>query len=297
MFQYSDIKLEDISFFERYWKITSQRASDYSFPILWGWACDYGYRTAREDDKDLLWIRQTLPRDYDLAPLGNWERTDWADVIRERFGNEPEFWLVPEKLLEIWKDQLGEKLEAEDMRGSWEYLYDIRDLAMLPGNRYMKKRNRVNHFRRNYDYLFRPITQEIIPEVVEFQLAWCQANNGCTDKGLLQENHGILRILSNWESIPRIVGGVIEVSGKVAAYTIAELACNTILVHFEKASLEYGAAYQVINKEFMCRMLQEHPELAVVNREEDMNDPGLREAKMSYLPTDFIKKYRVRIKF
>ena len=32
------------------------------------------------------------------------------------------------------------------MRGSWEYLYDIKDLAMLPGNRYMKKRNRVNHF-------------------------------------------------------------------------------------------------------------------------------------------------------
>lgn len=47
----------------------------------------------------------------------------------------------------------------------------------------------------------------------------------------------------------------------------------------------------------MCHMLQEHPEIAVANREEDMNDPGLREAKMSYLPTDFIKKYRVRIKF
>ena len=48
MLQYNDIKLEDISFFEYYWKITSQRASDYSFPILWGWAGDYGYRTARK---------------------------------------------------------------------------------------------------------------------------------------------------------------------------------------------------------------------------------------------------------
>ena len=167
---------------------------------------------------------------------------------------------------------------------------------MLPGNRYMKS-NRVNHFRRNYDHSFRPITPEIIPEVMDFQHAWCQANNGCTNKGLLQENHGILRILNNWETIPRIVGGVIEVSGKIAAYTIGELACDTVLVHFEKASLEYSAAYQVINKEFMCHMHQEHPELTVVNREEDLNDPGLREAKMSYLPIDFIKKYKVRIKF
>ena len=116
LLQYNDIKLEDISFFEYYWKITSQRASDYSFPILWGWAGDYGYRTAREDDKDLLWIRQTIPRDYDLAPLGNWERPDWADVIRERFGDESEFWLVPEKLLKIWEGQFGKRLEAEDMR-------------------------------------------------------------------------------------------------------------------------------------------------------------------------------------
>ncbi|MDY0283262.1 MAG: hypothetical protein RBQ82_01995, partial [Synergistaceae bacterium] len=73
MLEFRDIQIEDISFFENYWQITSQRASDYSFPILWGWAGDYGYQTAREDDEDLLWIRQTVPRNYDLAPLGQWK--------------------------------------------------------------------------------------------------------------------------------------------------------------------------------------------------------------------------------
>lgn len=277
--------------------MTIQKSSDYSFPILWGWTADYGYTFAREEDEQLLWVRQTVPRDYDLAPLGDWKRNDWADVIQERFGKEHEFWLVPEKLLKIWKEQFGGRLETEDMRGSWEYLYDIRDLAMLPGNRYMKKRNRINHFRRNNDYRFKEITPGMIPEVMEFQQLWCHANGGCADKGLIQENNGILRILSNWENIPRMTGGIIEVSGKIAAYTIGELAWHTVLVHFEKASLEYGAAYQAINKEFMSHMVAKYPELAVANREEDMNDPGLREAKMSYLPTDFIKKYKVRIKF
>lgn len=297
LLEFRDIQIEDISFYENYWKITSQRASDYSFPILWGWAEDYGYQTASEEDGSLLWIRQTLPRNYDLAPLGQWKRDDWAEIIQKRFGKEPEFCLVPEKLLSIWKAQFGNRIETEDMRGSWEYLYDIRDLTMLPGNRYMKKRNRVNQFRKNYDYLFKPITAEMIPEVMEFQHIWCQANSGCTDKGLLQENHGILRILSKWESIPRLAGGVIEVAGKIAAYTIGELACHTIFVHFEKASLEYGTAYQVINKEFLSHMLKKYPELAVANREEDLNNPGLREAKMSYMPTDFVKKYNVKIKF
>lgn len=294
--EFHDIKLEDLSFFEHYWNITTQKASDYSFPILWGWAGDYGYQIAEEKDRDLLWVKQTVPRRYDLAPMGGWKRNDWASLIKKRYGEESEFWLVPEKLLGIWREQFADNLEIEDMRGAWEYLYDIRDLALLSGNRFMKKRNRVNQFRKNYDYAFVPITPEIIPEVMEFQHAWCEANNGFSNSGLLKENHGIIRILNNWKEIPRLVGGVIKVSGRIVAYTIGELNCNTIFIHFEKASLEYGAAYQVINKDFISHMLEEYPRLVIVNREEDMNDPGLREAKMSYMPTGFIKKYRVKIK-
>ena len=31
----------------------------------------------------------------------------------------------------------------------------------------------------------------------------------------------------------------------------------------------------------------------IVNREQDLDDAGLRKAKQSYHPVDFIKKYRV----
>ena len=188
LFKFKHIEIEDLSFFQNYWDVSIQKASDYSFPILWGWADDYGYQTAQEGDGSLLWIRQTNPQNYDLAPLGVWERDDWAELIQKRFGKEVEFWLVPEKLLNIWKTQFADMMSVEDMRGSWEYLYDIRDLAALPGNRFMKKRNRVNHFRKNYDYCYKPISKELINDVLDFQHAWFQANNGCTEKGLLPEN-------------------------------------------------------------------------------------------------------------
>jgi hypothetical protein len=42
-------------------------------------------------------------------------------------------------------------------------------------------------------------------------------------------------------------------------------------------------------------MLHEGKSYNTVNREEDMADPGLRDAKMSYHPTDFVKKYAVVI--
>lgn len=292
---FEDIDLKHVAPYMEHWERTIQRASDYSFPILWGWASDYGYQVAVEKETDLFWIRQMCPRIYDLAPIGDWRRNDWADLIEERYGKKCEFWLVPEALLHIWKEQLGRNIEADTDRGNWEYLYKASDLASLAGNKYMKKRNRVNQFRRSFDYEYKPITYPLIPSVLEFHDTWCHANDCGHTLTLQQESNGIKRILAHWCEIPHMRGGVIEVKGKIVAYTLGELSGSEILIHFEKASLEYGAAYQTINKEFLVHMLEQEPGLMTVNREEDMNDPGLREAKLSYIPTDFIKKYHVKI--
>ena len=188
-------------------------------------------------------------------------------------------------------------VEVVDDRGTWEYLYNIRELATLAGNKYMKKRNRVNQFRKNYDYVYEPMTDGLLPEVVDFQYSWCQVNHCGTTAGLMQENHAIQKILQNWNRIPNLCGGVIKIKDQIVAYTIGELAGDMLVVHYEKASLEYGAAYQVINREFLSHIIGLHPELEIVNREEDMNDPGLRAAKMSYMPIGFLKECRVEIKF
>ena len=293
--EFRDIDIRDVSAFIEHWSFTDQHPSDYSFPILWGWAFDYGYQVFEEKTTDLLWIRQTKPSRYDLAPIGGWHRGDWRQLIEDHYGKSAEFWLVPEKLTDIWRYQYGDALEIEEDRGNWEYLYDIQNLASLSGNKYMKKRNRVNQFRRAYNYVYETISKDNAADVMDFQQSWCQANHCGSTPGLVQESHGIQRILQNWDMIPHLRGGLLRVDGNIAAYTIGELSGDTVLVHFEKASLEYGAGYQVINKEFLSHMLEENPDLVMANREEDMNDPGLREAKMSYLPKGFIKKYHIKV--
>lgn len=296
---FREITLEDAAGYISHWNMCTQRTSDYCFPIIWSLGSDYGTKVAYDESTDLYWLHQDKNALTDLAPVGRWQREDWPEILRSRFGKSAKLYLVPEKLASVWQTELkgiAEVSMTED-RGTWEYLYDIHALASLAGNRYMKKRNRVNQFRKNYDYTFEPVTDEILAEISDFQYSWCQVNRCGSNVGLLQENHGIQKILQNWHRIPNLCGGVIRIKGEIAAYTIGELTGDMLIVHYEKASLEYGAAYQVINMEFLRHMTREHPELVTVNREEDMNDAGLRAAKMSYMPCGFLKECSVEIRF
>jgi hypothetical protein len=87
------------------------------------------------------------------------------------------------------------------------------------------------------------------------------------------------------------MGGAILVDQKMVAYTVAEKTSeDTLIIHFEKGDPEYKGVYQAINQMFF-----EHSgkNCATVNREQDLDDEGLRKAKLSYNPVGFPTKYDV----
>jgi hypothetical protein len=293
---FKSVNLDTLAPYLELWKKTPQKSSDYSSGVLLCWERAMGYQFAFDEAEDLVWIKGSSPEEHYLAPVGAWNaHSDWEGIIRARFGNDAKFHLVPETLADIWKSQMGDAATAEENRASWEYLHNARELAELSGNKYMRKRNRVNQFRKQNPYSYAPITPEILPRVAAFQKEWCESYREFSGfESIERESEGIVRnILGNWERLPQLMGGFIETMGSIAAYTIAEDAGDGIvMIHFEKAGLLYNAAFQAINKEFL---VHEGGRFTVVNREEDMSDPGLRDAKMSYHPAGFVKKFTVKI--
>ena len=80
---------------------------------------------------------------------------------------------------------------------------------------------------------------------------------------------------------------------EIVAYTIAEeLDAQTLDIRFEKALGEYTGSYQAINQLFLKNQGTSY---TWVNREEDMGEPGLRNAKLSYNPVRMLEKYRVTL--
>ena len=266
-----------------------QKTSDYSFINLWGWAEEYGMLWAWEDQ--LVWILQTVPEKTFWAPIGPWEKIDWNQYISEIIPRKTLFTRVPEKLTETWRETLSEKIEIEEVRGHWDYLYDVSELVSLKGNRFHKKKNLLNQFLKKYNSRYLPLGPGQINQARSLQTDWCTWRDCESIDTLSAENRSIQRVLANWNDLPGLTGGALMVEDEMVAYTVAErLTEDMVVVHFEKANPDYKGGYQAINQMFLA-----HNEntFKIVNREQDLDDEGLRKAKLSYHPIGFLRKYQV----
>ena len=105
---------------------------------------------------------------------------------------------------------------------------------------------------------------------------------------------GIHDILKNCSAFNVPMAGV-YIDGELKAFTVGSLneRENMAVIHIEKANPEINGLYQFINQQFL---IQEFPEVTLVNREDDLGQEGLRHAKMSYNPCGFARKYLVQQK-
>ena len=89
-----------------------------------------------------------------------------------------------------------------------------------------------------------------------------------------------------------LTGCITYVDGTPAAYSLGESINrgNSFVVQFEKAIGDYKGIYQFINQSFASMIDEKH---IYINREQDLGNPGLRQAKMSYRPDYFVTKYKI----
>ena len=273
-------------------KACPQVASDYSFLNLWAWMDEYGLRWAWEDN--LVWILQTKPQEVLWAPVGPWDQIDWRTRFIEDRNGQTNIVRVPQQLAESWSACLKDMAIIEEERGHWDYIYAASDLAALKGNRYHKKKNLLNQFVKKYDYTYVPFEPELIEQAMAMQEDWCTWRDCESSDILSAENQSIARVFNSWNQLSGTFGGAILVDGSMVAYTIAEgLTDETVVIHFEKGDTQYKGIYQAINQMFLTHSAKD---FTLVNREQDLNDPGLRKSKLSYHPVEFLQKYRVSLR-
>ena len=289
---FSPIELGDVAAYAPYFEALPRRAADYTFTNLWGWGTHYNldWKTAH----GLCWIRQRQiggPGECLWAPVGDWNAVDWASLPELRPGTT--FIRVPEPLCDLLGEQLAGRVSIEETRGQWEYLYMQDALSTLSGGKLHKKKNHVNGYMKAYGEDYRELTGETMPEVLALQEDWCKWRECDKSPSLLAESDVVTSVLLNWDALPGLIGGALYADGQMAAFAVGEpLDERTIVVHFEKGRPEYRGVYQAIN---YCYAKHSARSFTVINREQDAGEEGLRQAKESYYPCGYLKKYRVTV--
>lgn len=210
------------------------------------------------------------------------------------------YWCVPGDYIERYgRDSVEACFEINEQKYLEDYIYATTDLAGLKGKKYSRKRNLIHQFNRTYVYRKRvkiePITAAAADECGDFLEKWCEERR-CDEREdyyLYCEKRAALNTLENIELL-EVEGLLLRLDGEVSAFGIASrLTPEMGVLHFEKAFGEITGLYQYFDRECARRLFKG---FKFINKESDMDVPGIARAKMSYHPVMRIKSYQLDLR-
>ena len=283
---FKTLTLEDKPVFDKYYKKYPPNHSDYVFTSLISWMQYSKYKYV-EFENNLIIMSQIQDNIRFRPPIGKRHKEVLDQVLRlakQQETNYP-FGMIDSETKK-WMEQHYQKLVFMPHREYFDYVYLASDLAQLAGSAYSKIRNRLNKFKKNYVYTVEHITKENMDEAQEFLYRWCLWKDCESDPILENEKKAILYSIDHFFDLG-LSGIAIRINDKIEALSVFEkMNPDTAVVHYEKGSPDYDGIYKAINQK-TAKMLQKH--VKYINRESDMNIPGLRKAKMSYHPDHMIE--------
>ena len=293
-----DITLKDI--LHPRLSLTSDGVSEFTFSGLYLFRKKYNYRISRngEDGGFIISGEQTAndgqKETFFMTPCNAPE----PDILESLFADH-DYWknisdsVMKQCTIPPVSDKLHNMgIEITEDRNNFDYLYYRNDLAELAGKKFHKKKNHVNNFLQAYpDHEQKQMNKALVPAAVEILDRWrrdmSMRNNG--DDG---DYKAAKEALEQFDYLT-LRGSVFFVSGNPVAYCLGESLARgkMFAIHFEKAIDEYRGIYQFINKEFASSLPRF---FTLINREQDLGNEGLRQAKMTYRPCGFVQKYTGR---
>jgi len=262
--------------------MTEDGISEFTFSNLYLFRRTYGYRLSRLGAKSLAIEGSRDGKSFFSLPCSIPERAVFDELMARHD--------YLKNLSESLADENRADLErwgysAVEDRDNFDYLYRRTDLAELSGKAYHKKRNLVNAFLNSYSYEQKPLSKDTVADAIGVLDAWREAKGFDGDYAASREALELFEALG-------LRGSVFYVDGKSAGWCLGESLAKgrMFAVHFEKGVEGYKGIYQFINQAFAQSLPSS---IKCVNREQDLGDEGLRQAKMPYRPAGFVVKYRV----
>lgn len=277
------LELADKPLLDGFFAALQPRVSELTFAGLYLFRSAHDYRLSAVGEAPVVLGRGYGGEPYFLPPLAGDVAGATARLLAEGltlYGADEPF---------AARYLAGEGIVLTEDRDNFDYLYRRSDMAELAGSRYHKKRNRVKYFTNRHRYRVEPYGPGYRAGALALLEEWLRLHRPGAGDSLGREAAAAREALTLADRLG-LEGLVVLVDDAVAAFVLGErLNRTTSVCHFEKSDPFREGLSQLVEQEFN-RLL--FTDCSWTNREQDLGEPGLRAAKLSYHPVELVKKYR-----
>ena len=278
------IGLHDKSQLDSLFQQMQPRVSELTFANLYLFRQAHHYRLTLVGDSLVVLGTGYAGEEYFLQPLDG----DIGKALNILFSKGHILYGVGDEFVAAFLEGV-EGLGYTEDRDAFDYVYNRNDLAALSGNRYHKKRNRVNYFTNRHSFTIDKYSGIYYGGTLALIDEWRRIRASDNSRSMESEVAAAVEGLEKATQLG-LEGVVVLVEGRVRAYALGEkLNSKTSVCHFEKADPFLDGIYQVVDQEFNRRCFID---CEFVNREQDLGEAALRKSKLSYHPVELVKKYR-----
>ncbi len=297
MIEFHPVTLQDKEWVDRHLMWENSPSADFNFGNMFIWDETYHQRLCRFGERTLTMFGEG-PKPAFAFPAGRGPLRPAVDALRA-FAASKGFPFVMYGVTERSMAQLEEEYPGcfaftEDEAYA-DYIYEAEKLATYAGKALHGKKNHCNRFEAEHEWSFVPLTRELSGQCLEMVASWTVAHEahlgGVDAAGIVSEHKAIERAFACYDELG-LEGGVLFAEGQMMGFTFGEMTSpDTFDVHVEKAAADVNGAYPMVCRELTRMLMERHPELVYINREDDTGSEALRQSKLSYKPAFLLRKF------
>lgn len=273
-------------------------SSDFNFAGLFTWDVDEVVTVSSLNDNLVICSSDYLTHTKFYSFIGSNKVDETVKTLihyaKDR-GAETNLRLITQSVAQHINSDL---YEIEEDRDNHDYILSVKDLVEFKSNKYRGKKNLHNRFLGAYGEnvkeeeldLNNPSVRQDIEKVL---LGWQQSRNKTADE-VKDEFMAIRKALDHHKLLEVRAFGVYH-DGQLIAFSLFEIVPGKVaIIHFDKANVEFEGIFEHLKHSFARHLWTLG--ITSINYEQDLGIEGLRRAKESYHPVEYIKKYIIKQK-
>lgn len=274
--------------------------STFNFTNLWAWDVKNNRKISKLHGNLVFLYSVFFAEKSFISFLGNNKCEDTAIALLSFANNDPRIYSELRFITEESARQLQSAgLLVEEDCSNFDYIFSPPKLAELQGIKFKKIRRLSKKFSEDYpDAVFqlKDLDDLLIQKKIHLMLRqWeCRKkaqNKTCDD--IEFEKRALCRLMKDAKN-NKLILSCVFLHDAMLGFSIDEiLPGGSAIAHFIKADNSFRGIYEFFNRELAQYLTS--LDIKIWNWQQDLNIKNLREAKLGYRPSTFLKRYAVSL--